>query len=650
MKKKTLLLTLASATLLLSSCGKISAQFPNGDSPLTNANANLNLDHNTLSVIYDSIKNSDTYESDVSSILTDALAKEVIGDFEITAGEGNDFNVVLKGYDGENEATQNEFINSHPAYNNWEVSGYRLTLSENAPSKEEFKARLQSVKNIIKNQIISSLWSEANATDYKRNNRFYEVLYARNIYEQLYEVNIPEQELSSDVPDDDDPLHSALYTNPNYESHYNYFDEEENGKTLFIGFKDEIPLKNGLTDGALIDGSYNTNTEEGRTNICNVLHFNYYIDYINNAILPGIIENLLVEQYIFEQQYTAIGNTQSRRINYITIADNTEKNASAFLTSFIENYIIGSNKDNVNEDNVNKDNVKLPTNQKWDFISDAWKGFASEIDKSTYSTNLANATFGNHTTKNPSAGLDGHVSVENDNGYNSYFQTYATDEANQKYFTYYENTEYADLVEQYSTLTNNPTTNNSTNYTNFTTIDSHDYDPVVGFTIKADEILVEDFTTEGWQTRDDSSLPDAAKNKLYSFGLVNEWRPFSTTNGDYRGTYIYRSSISGRSYLRKDAYTSTEDSLLWRDGDNYYIIEVDDIITPSNISFTENSDETPEVKAEKENKARVIGYTLASGDTYRTNAITYYLEQSNINYHDQDVYDYFNTTYPDLFD
>ena len=633
MKKKTLLLTLASATLLLSSCGKISAQFPNGDSPLTDADASLNLDHNTLSVIYDSIKNSDTYESDVSSILTDALAKEVIGDFKITAGEGNDFNVVLNGYDGENETTQNEFINSHPAYNNWEVSGYRLTLSENAPSKEEeFEPRLHSVKNIIKNQIISSLWSEANATDYKRNNRFYEVLYARNIYEQLYEVNIPEQELGGEA------LNDVLYVNPDYESHYNYV--KVDGETSFNGFNDEIPLKNGLTDGVLIDGSYNTNTEEGRTNICNVLHFNYYIDYINNTILPGIIENLLVEQYIFEQQYTAIGNTQSRRINYITIADNTEKNASAFLTSFIENYITGSNEDN----------VKLPTNQKWDFISDAWKGFASEINKSTYATNLANATFGNHTTKNPSAGLDGHVSVENDNGYNSYFQTYTTDEANQKYFTYYENTEFADLVEQYSTLTNNPTTNNSTNYTNFTTIDSHDYDPVVGFTIKADEILVEDFTTEGWQTRDDSSLPDAAKNKLYSFGLVNEWGNVSTANGDYRGTYVYKSSINGRSYLRKDAYTSTEDSLLWRDGDNYYIIEVDDIITPSNISFTENSDETPEVKEEKENKARVIGYTLASGDTYRTNAITYYLEQSNINYHDQDVYDYFNTTYPDLFD
>ena len=94
---------------------------------------------------------------------------------------------------------------------------------------------------------------------------------------------------------------------------------------------------------------------------------------------------------------------------------------------------------------------------------------------------------------------------------------------------------------------------------------------------------------------------------------------------------------------------STIESILWKDGDNYYIVEIEDIVTPSLVSFAETG-LTNDQKVERENKARTIGYTLASGDTYRTNAITYYLEQCNINYHDQDVYDYFNTTYPDLFD
>ena len=630
MKKKTLLLTLASSTLLLSSCGKVVAQFPDGDLALTNAT--IQLDHNTLNVIYDSIKNSDNYESDVSSILTAAIAKEVIGDFKLIKDETNGYRIVLIGYDEKEDGTattdaeKTAFIESHPAYNNWEVSGYRLTLSEEAPTSDQFKARLKSIRNIIESQIITSIWNEANASDYKRNNRFYEVLFARHVYEQLYTVDIPASELTGTT------LEKVLYTNPTYTNHYN---EGENGE--FYGFNDTVKDFHGLTDGVLIDGTYDTNTEDGRKKIKEVLHINYYLDYINNTILPGIIENLLVEQYIFEQQYTAIGNTQSRKVNYISITDNSEKDAKAFLTSFIKGYITFS---------INETNKDLSTDEKFDIASTAWKGIDFEIAQNASAKAMADEIFEASTTKNPSYGLDGHNGA---NSYESYYATYDSPEANEKYFKYYENTEFADLIEQYSTLTNDPDTNNATNYETFTTIDSHNYDPVVGFTIKTDELIVKDFTTSGWQTRDASSLPDAIKNKLYSFSFVNEWNSTLETDNSFRGTYIYEDPVTQRKYLRKDSFSTTEDSLLWNDGDNYYIVEIDDIVTPSLVSITNDGEQSQEEKVERENKARTIGYSLASSDTYTTNAITYYLEQCNINYHDQDVYDYFNTTYPDLF-
>ena len=639
MKKKALLLTLATSTLLLSSCGKISADFPNENDPLTNST--IELDHNTLKVIYDSIKNSDNYESDVSSILTAAIAKEVIGDFSLVADETNGYRIVLIGYDvkedgsATTDAEKTAFIESHPAYNNWEVSGYRLTLSEKAPTPEQFKERFESIRNIIESQIITSIWNEANASDYKRNNRFYEVLFARHVYEQLYTVDIPASELSNTT------LEEVLYTNPTYTNHYN---EGENGE--FYGFNDTVEDFHGLTNGVLIDGTYDTTTEDGREKIKEVLHINYYLDYINNTILPGIIKNLLVEQYIFEQQYTAIGNTQSRKVNYISITDNSEKDAKAFLSSFIEDYIISN-------DETNK---KLSTEEKFDIASTAWKGIDFEIAQNVSAKAMADDRFGPSTTENPSHGLDGHNGVNN---YESYYATYDSTEANKKYFKYYENTEFADLVEQYSTLTNDPDTNNATNYETFTTIDSHNYDPVVGFTIKTDELIVKDFTTSGWQTRDASSLPDAIKNKLYSFSFVNEWNSALESNDPFVGTYIYQvnqvdqvdqDKVIRKSYLRKDSFSSTIDSLLWNDGDNYYIVEIEDIVTPSLVSITNDDEQSPDEKVEREKKARTIGYSLASSDTYTTNAITYYLEQCNINYHDQDVYDYFNTTYPDLFE
>ena len=630
MKKKALLLTLATSTLLLSSCGKISAEFPSENDPLTNST--IELDHNTLKVIYDSIKNSDNYESDVSSILTAAIAKEVIGDFKLIEDDTNGYRIVLTGYDvkedgsATTDAEKTAFIESHPAYNNWEVSGYRLTLSEEAPTPEQFDARLTSIKNIIESQIITSIWNEANASDYKRNNRFYEVLFARHVYEQLYTVDIPASELSNTT------LEDVLYKNPTYTDHYN---EGENGE--FYGFNDNVEDFHGLTNGVLIDGTYDTTTKDGREKIKEVLHINYYLDYINNTILPGIIENLLVEQYIFEQQYTAIGNTQSRKVNYISITDNSEKDAKAFLSRFINDYIIFS---------TNEANKDLSTDEKFDIASTAWKGIDFEIAQNASAKVMADAIFEASTTENPSYGLDGHNGANN---YESYYATYDSAEANEKYFKYYENTEFADLVEQYSTLTNDPDTNNATNYETFTTIDSHNYDPVVGFTIKTDELIVKDFTTSGWQTRDASSLPDAIKNKLYSFSFVNEWNSTLETDNSFVGTYIYEDPVTQRKYLRKDSFNSTPDSLLWNDGDNYYIVEIEDIVTPSLVSITNDGEQSQDEKVERENKARTIGYSLASSDTYTTNAITYYLEQCNINYHDQDVYDYFNTTYPDLF-
>ena len=625
MKKKALLLTLASSTLLLSSCGKISANFPDGSESLTNAT--IEIDHNTLDVIYDSIKNSDNYESDVSTILNAAIAKEVIGNFKLVE-DGNSYKIVLIGYDQKDDDTattdaeKSEFIASHPAYNNWEVSGYKLALAETAPTTSEFETRLTAIKNIIDSQVITSLWNEANVAENKRNNRFYEVIFARNVYEQLYDVVLP-------GVTDEKTLTDILYDNPTYEDHY------KSTQGAFDGFVDTVEDKNGLTNGVLIDGTYNTNTAEGRDKIKEVLHVNYYLDYINNTIVPGIIENLLVEQYIFEQQYTAIGNTQSRKVNYITIADNDEKNANAFMTDFIKKYITTSDATN----------QALSTEEKFDIVSTAWKGIGFEIESNESAKTLAINRFGNPTDDNPSHGLDGHNGAEN---YESYYATFENDETNKKYFTYYENTEFADLVEQYSTLTNDPATNNSTNYETFTTIDSHNYDPVVGFAIKTDELIIKDFTTNGWQTRDDSSLPDAVKNKLYSFSLVNEWNSTLDKDAQFIGAYIYQDPVTKKSYLRKDAFSSTEDSILWKDGDNFYVVEIEDIVTPSLVSIEVNMDSAEKVA--RENKARTIGYSLASGDTYTTNAITYYLEQCNINYHDQDVYDYFNTTYPDLFD
>ena len=200
---------------------------------------------------------------------------------------------------------------------------------------------LNTVKKIIDRQIVISMWSEANSSSYKRNNRFYEVLFARSIYEKLYNIKYTGGNTETD---NNDKIEEVLYTNPTYKEHYIEISDK------FNGLKDKADdTDTGFTVGALIDGRYDTNTDEGIENIKSILHINHYLDYVNNSILPGITTKLLIEQYILQEQYSAIGNTQSRSVNFIKIANNDQKNGDKFVKSFVEKYFTGTDEADINK-------------------------------------------------------------------------------------------------------------------------------------------------------------------------------------------------------------------------------------------------------------------------------------------------------------
>ena len=628
MKKKNALLAFGAATvLLLSSCDRITAYPVNGDDSLTDTT--IVLDHNTLTTIYDSIRTGSSYSSDVKNLLAVSIAEKVLGKFEIQQDSVSDsgFKVALTDYDGKSSEEQKAFISSHKAYRNWKHTAFKLTMEDDDPAVGQFEDRLDAIKALIEEKVVTTLWDEANTSTYKRNNRFYEVLFARDIYKKLYTI--------VDATGAEVDAETVLYENPTYQNHYTY--ETVGSDELFNGFE-EFDLNSpasytthGFTDGVLIDRKFNTTSPEGLANIKKVLHVNYYLDYVNNSILPTIIQNLLVEQYIIQEQYSAVGNTQSRKVNYISISDNDAKNGTRFMKEFVGSYITG-NASSVQE------NLDLATNAKFEIASNAWKGVTSDIEKDpTHTKALAQSIFGTATSDNPSANLDGHAGL-------GYIQDYGDG----RDLSYYKNTPYADLIDDYSTLTHDGNTNNSSNYSSFTSIDSITYDPIVGLEIKTDDIRVKNYQTEGWYTKDASGLPTDIKNKLYAYGLMNEWGPAQSTAG-YQGWYIYKTNTAQEHFfLKKDNYSSAEDSIIWEDGSNFYVVEIIDVVTPDLVSI--DDDTTAEEKAVIEDKVRRSAYTLATGSTYTTNALTYYLEQCNINYHDQDVFDYFKSTYPKLFE
>lgn len=87
------------------------------------------------------------------------------------------------------------------------------------------------------------------------------------------------------------------------------------------------------------------------------------------------------------------------------------------------------------------------------------------------------------------------------------------------------------------------------------------------------------------------------------------------------------------------------------DGTNYYIVLVKEATKSSKFS-TSSSDFTYDSRAtlEGERIARKVAYSLASIDTWKSDAKRYYVQQMAVMYHDDYVYEYFKSQFPDLFD
>ena len=254
MKKRNALFAFgATALMLLSSCDRITAYPTNANEPLTDTK--IILDHNTLDTIYDAIRTSSSYSSDVKNLLAVSIAEKVLGKFEVQPDSSSDygFKIALVDYDGKSSTEQSSFISSHSAYKNWKHTAFKLSMDDATPSTAQFEARLAIIKNIIEEKIVTALWDEANTASYKRNNRFYEVLFARDIYKKLYTI--------VDATGAEVDAETVLYENPTYQKHYTYYGAEE----LFNGLIDNgVWVNKGTMYDSSCEGYIRINVACGR--------------------------------------------------------------------------------------------------------------------------------------------------------------------------------------------------------------------------------------------------------------------------------------------------------------------------------------------------------------------------------------------------
>ena len=603
--KKSILATLlvVGASMLLASCNKASANLKNPDDPIVvdKNGAKVEVENNAIKEIFNSIKLGDSYESGIKELLNEELAKAYVGNFQLNS-EGK---VIIEGLNENDDNAVLEFVKNHKFYWNWTSTGVSV-IYEEEPSManiNDYKARIQHYKELVEKEVVTKLWSDANSSSYKKNNRFYEILFARNIYSQLYTVYGKNgSSIGTDV----------LYTVPDYKNETNK----------------NISIENDFTFGKLIDRDYNVEDDykrliEGEDAL---LHLYHYVDYVNNTIIPGIVNNLLTQSYIYEKQYQSIGKTQSRKLNFIKIDDSTT-NAEELLKLYVEKYLSKETESGVDY---------TPVVEAWNGIHYELNSENSTLDPETktIAKELADTVFGAESTV-----ID------------SKFKTYIDGKTGEDY-PYYDGSVYGSLIKDYSTLTNNPSTNNSTNYSKFTSLDNITYTPEEGLALSIENMKTTSYITNKWGGSSNfSDISDSTMTtKLFSYGLSSEFDTAHDSNTTFivDGSYLKQFTKGGPTFLKKTSYSNPYDSVVWKSSNSYFIVEVVDQISPDTLAS--DTDVSKEEISRIESSAIDMAYDIASGSTYTNNALIYFLKQSNINYYDQDVYDYFKSTFPTLFE
>ena len=359
----------------------------------------------------------------------------------------------------------------------------------------------------------------------------------------------------------------------------------------------------------------------------NILHESFYGTYVDDVIMPDIYRDALVQQYIFENQEKSLGSSSARKINYVSIKyDDLDESlyAGKLVKGFVENYLIKDNADVVGAFNL---------------LSSTWNGeFMNATHDEVVASNewklLADVDLveANPTNLNDGKGAD------------------IIDVKNGQY--YVKGSTYGDLVEDYAKLDPNPAKSNaSRDYTG-----GNKYVAKIGFDLESEKIGLEDHVTDGWfikSSSEISSLPDSIKSRLFNLSVatgknggtaaeitkdangikVGEGNKYVAKNGN---NYFLRSS-------NLKANQKDYETVIFHDtsAHTYYIVNVEEAVSANYM----NND------AAKNNYALRIDVAslLSSNDTNVTLSKEHWLEKCDISFHDQSVYDYFESNFPDLF-
>ncbi len=599
--KKFLLVLAASATIALASCDDVEARMTakqEAEPILVDKDGNNpDIYNNEMREIYDAlITSGDTNSEKVLNNILLVLAESKYGSFYDKNGETGLLS--LKG------KTDDE-IYSFVTEKKHEI--YKVTNSDGSVNKDATVANVKDFINTLIVTINKSFWSTVKNSSYQERNYFIEELFYKAEKAELYDF--------SKV--DDATLALIKKERKLVEGHDTYEDVDE----------------------YFHEGWMST-----------------YQDYIERSILQSAYRKALVESYLISNNYGVLGRSYARKVQYVAIKD---ENGGDHLGSLYRlfhtyaKYILEKSDEEI----ANLSGATGLTEEDYAsfrdlrFLDSLYIGYFSEDEQSKESYMVAQwiydmAGFTPSDTSNTAYGADGTTALS---------------------VPFYKETKYGKLVLDYGKQADNrwKSSESSTDFTN-----SNAYTKETGFKIEEDSIRTTNNVTTGWYTS--SGLSDLAsdfKTRLFKMNVANELdtEPNSSVMdeiGRDDGKYTTRLKADGKYYLMPETYDdasadATPYVLYDSSSTTWYIIRIDEAVKASklvkdgiNYYDTVKKDHA-DWRSGSETANQIVWEVaglLGDSDTYKKAANQHYVEEAAISYHDQDVYDYFEKTFPDLFD
>lgn len=376
------------------------------------------------------------------------------------------------------------------------------------------------------------------------------------------------------------------------------------------------------------------------------LHRAYYDGdnrYIVDKVVPDIYRELLTEQYVLDETYNTLGRAYAREVNIIKFSNNeNDPNAAYYLAQRLVDEINAKPSDYASGAIATYEADPEIEDGVLERFKDYSKAQIGDDLSTTYDDILDRSDLKKVASAYPEIG--------------NYYVGTTFGDLSMKYEKMKNVSEFGINVELENSFTNNGA-----------------YPTTVGLAQQKMELAENDATTNGWFIKNGglTDLPEAIRSRLFNIGVATgvidkesektdaaNNRSYDETNDKWveaanEKGYVCR--INGHYYLKKASRVGDEKinyDILHYDSSSkaYYIIEIKQAASSSKLSKTGDRNYANLISEEKMQEiVNEVTKIVAKGETYSTLATKKYLKAMGIEYHDQSVYDYFKSNYPELF-